>query len=318
MPVTTELVVELDEKDCESILSLVDELKGTVDKIDGDAVEVVEKACINRLPRHLIEGLVAYRRDGRTNGLLFVRGIPDSIVAFRVPTPTSIGTRPYPDVGDLLLLAVGSHLGTPFSWSSYQDGRLIQDIIPVAEFSNDQVSMSSTTELVLHVDAAFSMATPDYLGFIGIRPGAHPVPTYLSALCDVDLEGGWSSVLFRPTEARDCNRGEDADVTSEFMPVLYGNGAHPYMNFDPVYFEFPDPDVAVAVSELHNRLVSVRQEVCLSPGEMCFVDNRRVAHGRPAFTAALDGTDRYVRRACFAVSERHLAGTLEPTTLLLP
>ena len=67
---------------------------------------------------------------------------------------------------------------------------------------------------------------------------------YLSALADVDLGDSWADILFEPAEARDANRGADVEVTSEMLPVLYGDRARPFMNFDPVYFEFPDPNVA--------------------------------------------------------------------------
>ena len=38
------------------------------------------------------------------------------------------------------------------------------------------------------------------------------------------------------------------------------------------------------------------QEVPLQPGDCIFIDNYRVVHGRNAFKARYDGTDRWLKR----------------------
>lgn len=36
--------------------------------------------------------------------------------------------------------------------------------------------------------------------------------------------------------------------------------------------------------------------VVLTPGDICFLDNYQVVHGRKPFQARFDGTDRWLRR----------------------
>jgi alpha-ketoglutarate-dependent taurine dioxygenase len=43
-------------------------------------------------------------------------------------------------------------------------------------------------------------------------------------------------------------------------------------------------------------LDAVVTEIVLRPGDICFIDNYRVIHGRNAFSPRFDGTDRWLRR----------------------
>jgi len=44
------------------------------------------------------------------------------------------------------------------------------------------------------------------------------------------------------------------------------------------------------------KLPGVATGVCLTPGELLIIDNRKGAHARTAFTAAFDGYDRWLHR----------------------
>ena len=50
-----------------------------------------------------------------------------------------------------------------------------------------------------------------------------------------------------------------------------------------------------AVRELC-RSVDLASRVCLKPGDVLLMDNRKGAHGRTAFTAFYDGHDRWLQR----------------------
>jgi L-asparagine oxygenase len=54
---------------------------------------------------------------------------------------------------------------------------------------------------------------------------------------------------------------------------------------------------AEALKALHVACRRVCEEVRLAAGEALVLDNRKCVHGRSAFSARHDGTDRWVRRA---------------------
>ena len=52
------------------------------------------------------------------------------------------------------------------------------------------------------------------------------------------------------------------------------------------------PEAQAALTALQSALEKVMKRVCLNPGELLVVDNRRAVHGRSPFTPVFNGKDR--------------------------
>lgn len=52
-----------------------------------------------------------------------------------------------------------------------------------------------------------------------------------------------------------------------------------------------------ALAELVGHLDANLYGATLRPGDLCFLDNRNVVHGREAFSPRYDGSDRWLKRA---------------------
>ena len=80
------------------------------------------------------------------------------------------------------------------------------------------------------------------------------------------------------------------------IPMLFGDRQTPYVRLDP-YFTTPlDEEASAALNALAKSVDDNMQEVVLQPGDCFFIDNYRIVHGRKAFKARYDGTDRWLKR----------------------
>jgi alpha-ketoglutarate-dependent taurine dioxygenase len=78
--------------------------------------------------------------------------------------------------------------------------------------------------------------------------------------------------------------------------MLFGDPQKPYIRLDP-YFTMPvDDEAGAALNALAKTVDDNLQEVVLKPGDCFFIDNYRIVHGRRAFKARYDGTDRWLKR----------------------
>ena len=67
---------------------------------------------------------------------------------------------------------------------------------------------------------------------------------------------------------------------------------------DPV----PDPRAQAALDHLVAAIERDLQEVVLSPGDLCFIDNFKAVHGRRPFKAATAGSTFAARNLSTALS----------------
>jgi enduracididine beta-hydroxylase len=81
------------------------------------------------------------------------------------------------------------------------------------------------------------------------------------------------------------------------LTILFGDPNSPYMRIDP-YFMDPveDEEAQNALDKLIEAIDNNLTGIALQPGEMVFLDNYKVVHGRPAFKARHDGSDRWLKR----------------------
>lgn len=192
---------------------------------------------------------------------------------------------------DIWLTLLAAQLGDPIAWAYLQDGRLFNDVLPIRGQEDAQTEHGSSAEMLLHVDEAFADARSDAFGLVCLRnPGA--VPTTVAPVAALGLSPALTDLLFEPRFV------VEAHGDQRVRPVFSGCAGRPYIRMDFVYTRalHGDRGAGAALAELRDRASAGAVEVSLAPGEVLLVDNARCLHGRRAFQARYDGTDRWLRR----------------------
>jgi len=220
---------------------------------------------------------------------------------------------------EIFQVLLASLLGECIGWSTQQDGHLVHDIVPIAAHKDEQLGSGSDTELTWHVEDAFHPFRGDYLGLACLR-NPDRVPTTFATLEGIELPEEQMALLFephftiRPDEShKKKNKSESRRVDDELessygeiermdtrpdkIAVLFGDPKAPYLRIDP-YFMDPveDPAAQAALEALIDAIDAKIEGLVLQPGDFCFIDNFQAVHGRKAFKARFDGTDRWMKR----------------------
>lgn len=224
------------------------------------------------------------------------------------PTPAHWTPEAFPSrvlEHELYLVLLGSLLGDVFSWSNVQDGRFVQDLLPVRGQEHEQSAGSSSSRMELHSEDAFSPLRCDYLGLMCLRNDDR-VSTSYASLDGVVLSADHRRVLLEPRflvrpdderRRRVAVRG-GTPPSSVRTPVLFGDRESPYLVVDGRYTETDpeDTEAAEALAALLGQLKAKQADIALTPGEVLFIDNYRSVHGRAPFRARYDGRDRWLKR----------------------
>ncbi|MFC1431526.1 guanitoxin biosynthesis L-enduracididine beta-hydroxylase GntD [Streptacidiphilus sp. N1-3] len=206
-------------------------------------------------------------------------------------------------------------LGEPFAWETLQAGRMIQNILPIPGDEERQSGHGSQTLLEFHTEDGFHPRRCDYLLLLGMR-NQDRVPTIVSSVRDALLSDEDRAILAQPRfhivpdsehirqlEAKDPDHPALADVyrmlnEPEPTAVLFGRAESPYLRVDrPFMYCAPGDSAAeAALDRLMAELERVQRDVVLGPGTLVVLDNYLAVHGRRAFTARYDGTDRWLKK----------------------
>jgi hypothetical protein len=214
------------------------------------------------------------------------------------PGPTPASWQTVPQTGlirhEMWLMLLAGQLGEPLCWSVWQDGRLINDILPVLGAEDEQTGLGSSAQLEFHVEEALYDDRCDYLLLHCLR-NDDGIATTLSSAEDLDLAALDLEVLFEP-------RYRVGDENGPVRPALFGSPESPYLRLDPPYMAALEGDVrgARALESLCEQLAAKAVDVVLDAGDVLVIDNFRAVHGRRPFRARYDGTDRWLRRCTTA------------------
>ncbi|MEU6974473.1 guanitoxin biosynthesis L-enduracididine beta-hydroxylase GntD [Streptomyces sp. NPDC046371] len=270
-----------------------------------------------RLPVGLRKFLAEFRRDDPAAAFK-IRGfdVDDQSVG---PTPgnwsdaaSSLNTRRE----EIFLSLIGKCLGEIFSWPTLQSGRMIQNVLPIAGEENEQSGHGSDVLLEWHTEDGFHPYRCDYLALFGIR-NHDRVPTTVASIRDVTLSAETRKALSEPRfyilpddehlrqlavqqpDHPGLLRMRAMRETPEPVAVLFGAPDSPYLRIDPFFMRCVDGDSVAeqALKELVAELERATRDVVVEAGTLLVVDNYLAVHGRKAFTARYDGTDRWLQKA---------------------
>ena len=103
----------------------------------------------------------------------------DIVIGFVPSTPaTPYGEEVSTLTADDSLIEFAMTLGYPVGYAQEQEGRIIQNIVPVHKTEHGQISTSSKSELALHTETAFHPYKPDYVLLLCVRSDPSAETTY--------------------------------------------------------------------------------------------------------------------------------------------
>ncbi|WP_213451203.1 guanitoxin biosynthesis L-enduracididine beta-hydroxylase GntD [Rhizomonospora bruguierae] len=316
-------VVELDEGERSAATSLVAELAGRHGGVEDPAFQDSAETYAQELPRTLRARLNRFRTH-ESACICLVRNYPVDDATLG-PTPRHWRERPSTPAtvaSDIFFFLCASLLGPPIAWSTKQGGHIMHTIAPIPGHETEQLASGSEASLTWHTEDAFHPLRADYLGLMCLR-NPDRIETTFACVHDVDPEVRGNPVLFEPrfrivpdgshltgtpeapnveipAELRERARQQIARMLHEPepIPLLFGEQASPYMRLDQHYTSTADcdRDAADALEALMASVDAGLKGFPLAPGDLCFIDNYKVVHGRSAFRARYDGTDRWLRR----------------------
>ena len=316
--------ISLSDEECASIHSLLKVLTSRYRSVEDEQFLTEASVYAHDLPRRIRSFLNHFKQSERP-GICVISGycIDDKSLG---NTPSHWKAKLDHSctlAEEMLLVLYGSLLGDVFGWATEQDGHIVHDVFPIKENEDKQISTSSAQTIWWHTEDAFHAFSGDYVGMFCLR-NSDQVPTTYACLDRIQLQPEQVNVLFEPRyliypdvshlEFNGSHAPEKADdslhsarqkiqemsVNPNRISVLFGHPQCPYVRIDPYFMKQLDDDheAQEALDGLITSIDQVLASIVLQPGDCCFIDNCRTVHGRKAFRARYDGTDRWLKRIC--------------------
>lgn len=298
--------LELTDQDRAELKRLAEELVRIPPALLDDAdwlVAARARSC--RLPDRLAEEIRRYRHDPGAAGTLLISGLPIDEAALPDTPSVRDSVAREATVPAAVAVLVGMHLGELVAYRQEKQGALVQDVVPVRGLEQSQ-SNAGSVPLEFHIENAFHPHRPDYVGLLCLRNDHEKSAGTLVASIRQALP------LLDPADRELL--GQPRFVTAPPPSFQAGEGAaHAVLQGCP-----DDPDICVdfsatsasddegkyALERLREALLTVSSSLVLQSGEMAFVDNRIVLHGRTTFIPRYDGRDRWLHRVYVHLDQR--------------
>jgi L-asparagine oxygenase len=282
----------------------------------------------DQLPAGLRWFLEEFRRTEPAAACM-VRGFPvDDAAIGATPAHWDGGVRsPHAIEAETFVALCGLVLGDPFTWSTLQGGRMVQDVVPIPGDEGRQNGYGSKALLEFHTEDGFHPQRCDYLLLFGMR-NYDKVATTIASIRDVKLSERDREVLsqrlfhivpddehVRQLELRDPAHPALARVRRmrddpEPVAVLSGDADYPYLRIDLPFMRCVDDDPAArrALAALAAELSAGQRDVVVDSGALLVIDNYLAVHGRQSFSPRYDGTDRWLKKLTVSRNLRIHAG----------
>jgi Fe(II)/alpha-ketoglutarate-dependent arginine beta-hydroxylase len=297
---SVDYVVQLNEASSSGVLEVGRLCSERFESPNNDAF-VNEAWRWSQLLPHDCRAEVGLFRANHTSETMVVRGlvIDDAKLGVTPESWASADTSSSAVYGFVAVL-LATLVGECISWTTQQHGRVVTDVLPTRGMEQSLVSSSSTAELGWHTEDAFSQYRADYVALLGLRdPGA--AATTVAGVNLALMPAGMASILGQRRFLIQPDDSHDATAQDAARPValLNGNPRSPVLRIDRDFTRVLHPDDSEArraLAWLIEHIDSRVRDVPMLVGDMTFISNRRVVHGRRAFQPRFDGTDRWLKR----------------------
>ena len=317
--------VELTDDEIMAIQLLTKAIAARYDSIEEHDFLCEAVTYAQDLPRSLRARLNAFRL-AEPAGICLVTGYPiDDLLIGPTPAHWKVKQPPSPTLNaDLFFFLCASLLGDPIGWATQQDGYILHDVMPIKGHEQEQLGTGSEVLLTWHTEDAFHPYRADYIGLMCLR-NPDQVETTYAVIDSLPLDDATMQLLFerrfliRPDEShlpknrsgmqrdlgasddllrRSYARIEQMNSAPEKVAVFSGDPASPYARLDPYFMDrvADDPAAMAALDRLVAVIDAQISGIALGPGEIIFIDNYKVVHGRVPFKARYDGSDRWLHR----------------------
>jgi hypothetical protein len=159
-----------------------------------------------------------------------------------------------------------------------------------------------------HTEDAFHNWCADFIGLLCLRSDPNAATTFAS-IRHIYLPENYKRCLFERKFQAGIDKahgGSEKPEDGTLISVLSGRYEDPYIRLDTdcIKAQPDEPEAQEALEYLINEIPSVARQIVLQKGDLLFMDNYTVVHGRTAFTPRFDGTDRWLQRVSIAADFR--------------
>ncbi len=307
--------LDLTDEERADVLALAELLtRAAPGLVDDDAWVAEARRLSCRLPVRLLERIRQYRTDAGPDGMLCLANLP--VEADRLPDTPGVPDSVERDatVPAAVAMLVGQQLGEVIAYRDEKYGALVQNVVPVPSLARSQ-SNGGSVPLEFHIENAFHPHRPHYVGLLCLRSDHEG--TAGTQICSVRrvlglIDESDRKILEGPRFVTEAPPSFRSAERTEPHPVLVGSPEDPDIRVDFNATVALDEEAGQALARLRETMTKAAESLVLGPGELVFVDNRLVVHGRTNFVPRYDGRDRWLHRIFVHLDNRlsrsHRAG----------
>lgn len=258
------------------------------------------------LPREVLRKLTQCWTHPNAPGALYIpTGVRDRVLP---GTPhdggRAVGKTTF--ISEALAVGFGHFYGQPFGYYHEKKGELFHNIVPVEGSEYTASNESSKGDFELHVDNAAVSPQPHVFVLSCVRgnPRGDAVTYIVDARALVaQLDEATVTTLREPlfTIPTPPSFTPESRQWAGPQPALSGPLSLPeiWMNLNTMEAITEPAKQALDAVRQAVKVPGVSEGVCLMPGDVLIVNNRKVMHGRRPFDVQYTGEDRWVQRVYF-------------------
>lgn len=232
---------------------------------------------------------------------------------FRRGSPTVLPSyflfRNLPCYEDWFVIALAAQIGIPMAYRYERQGALVHSIVPCPFRSSEPSTFGSAIPLGLHTEMAFHFLRPQFVGILCCESKGTTVTTVVSGydLFQRCLEWPDRSTLLAALHEPHFQLHPPVSYHSptewkgSWGPLYLGRG-YGFRIASHCTMSFRTPMAEMAYQRLLHAMPCVEIPIRLQPGEMLWIHNDRVLHGR----GIIPNTDQHRRLKRIYVGNRLL------------
>ncbi len=293
------IVVSVTNDERKAILEVAEQLKSQYGRFDDSKfIEMLHIHAYRMLPERVIKLLSDFASDFgyRQFGAIIFRGLVEVNYEMLGPTPETWRETDFSKIqiyGFISALLHAAARAVPIQqFYQRKGGGFLHSVIPNTQMADTQTGEGSATQLYVHTEDACLTSAADYLSFLYLR-NEEGAPSMLHSVRSHDLCKPYIDALYKPIFKcpLDANySGSEKISKGRSAPILFGNNTLPFMRFDPAEQLSASADQTQEALEAVSAFWSdaeglIFKEFIPSSGDLVFVNNKMVSHGRSAFTA---------------------------------